>query len=106
MDFKLTMKKTSTQLQILKIARNECHPLLQRNKMKELKTHRKTFEKILEELINLKNNVQELMSEKHESIEHIEEWSGKHEAKVQENDAPIEKLQKRIKELKKGKNKQ
>ena len=73
--------------------------------MKELKTHRKTFEKILEEQINLKNNVQELMSEKHESIEHIEEWSSKHEAKVQENDAPIEKLQKRIKKLKKDKNK-
>ena len=42
------------------------------------------------------------MLKKDESIEHIEEWSRKHE--VQENDAPIEELQNRIKELKKREN--
>ena len=40
------------------------------------------------------------MLKKDESIEHIEEWSSKHEAEVQENDAPVEHLQKGMKELK------
>ena len=42
------------------------------------------------------------MLKKDESIEHIEEWSRKHE--VQENDALIEELQNRIKKLKKREN--
>ena len=42
------------------------------------------------------------MLKKDESIEHIEEWSRKHE--VQENNALIEELQNRIKELKKREN--
>ena len=46
------------------------------------------------------------MLKKDESIEHIEEWSNKHEAVVQENDAPIEELQSRIKELKERENKE
>ena len=37
------------------------------------------------------------MLEKGGSKEHIEEWSSKHEAEVQENDAPINELQKRTK---------
>ena len=46
------------------------------------------------------------MLKKDESIEHIEEWSNKHEAVVQEKDAPIEELQSRIKELKERENKE
>ena len=46
---------------------------------------------------NLKSKVQEFMLEKGGSIEHIEEWSSKHEAEVQENDAAINELQKRTK---------
>ena len=80
MDFEVTMKKTSTKLQMLKLARNECHRFLQRNKTKELEMHLKKFEECLEELSNLKSKVQELMLEKNESIEHIEEWSSKYEA--------------------------
>ena len=44
------------------------------------------------------------MLKKDERIEHIEEWSSKHE--VQENDPLIEELQNRIKELKKEGNKE
>ena len=40
------------------------------------------------------------MIEKDKSIDHIKEWSSKHEVEVQENDAPTEELQNRIKELK------
>ena len=46
------------------------------------------------------------MLKKDESIEHIEEWSSKHEAEVQENDAPVEHLQKGMKELKEIENKE
>ena len=82
---------------MLKIARNECHQLLQQNKMKELETHLKTFEEQFEKLNNLKSKVQELMLEEDEGIDYIEDI-------VQEDDAPIEELQNRIKELKEGKN--
>ena len=78
---------------MLKIARNECHRLLQQNKIKELETHLKLFEERLEKLSNLKSKVQELMLEDDESIERIKEWSSRHEAVVQENFAPIEELQ-------------
>ena len=44
------------------------------------------------------------MLENDESTDNIEEWSSKHESEVQENDGPIEKLQKRTKELKERKN--
>ena len=44
------------------------------------------------------------MLEKNESIEHIEEWSKKHEAEVNENDMPVEDFQNRINELKEGEN--
>ena len=37
-------------------------------------------------------------------VENIEEWSSKHEAEVQENDAPIEEIQNRIKELREREN--
>ena len=50
----------------------------------------------------MKSKIQELMLNKDESIEYIEEWSRKHEA--QENDALIEELQNRIKEGKKREN--
>ena len=49
-DFEVTMKKTSSKLQILKVGRNECHQLLQWNKIKELETHLKVFEERFEEL--------------------------------------------------------
>ena len=60
---------------MLKIARNECHQLLQQNKIKELETHLKTFEEQFEKLNNLKSKVQELMLEEDEGIDYIEEWS-------------------------------
>ena len=63
---------------MLKIARNECHQLLQQNKIKELETHLKTFEEQFEKLNNLKSKVQELMLEEDESIDYIEEWSSRH----------------------------
>ena len=37
------------------------------------------------------------------SIEHTEERSNQHEAEVRENDAPIEELQNKLKELKESK---
>ena len=80
-------------MQILKIARNECHQLLQQNKIKVLEMHPEKFEEDLDELNVLKIKVQGFMSKKDESIEHIEEWSCECKAKVQENDAPIEELQ-------------
>ena len=63
---------------MLKIARNECHQLLQQNKIKELETHLKTFEEQFEKLNNLKSKDQELMLEEDESIDYIEEWSSRH----------------------------
>ena len=63
---------------MLKIARNECHQLLQQNKIKELETHLKTFEEQFEKLNNLKSKVQELMLEEDEGIEYIEEWSSRY----------------------------
>ena len=63
---------------MLKIARNECHQLLQQNKIKELETHLKTFEEQFEKLNNLKSKVQELMLEEDESIDYIEEWSSRY----------------------------
>ena len=46
------------------------------------------------------------MLQKDESKEHVEEWSNKHEAEVQESDTLIEKFQNRIKELKGKENKE
>ena len=66
--------------------------------------HLKTLEERLEELNNLKSKIQELMLEKDETIEHIEEWSSKHEAEVQENVAPKGEPQNRIKELEEREN--
>ena len=63
---------------MLKIARNECHQLLQQNKIKELETHLKTFEEQFEKLNNLKSKVQELMLEEDEGIDYIEEWSSRY----------------------------
>ena len=57
----------------------------------------------MEELNNLKSKDQELMLENDKSTENIEEWSSKHESEVQENDGPLEELQKRTKELKEKK---
>ena len=37
----------------------------------------------------MESKVQELMLEKDECIEHVEEWSSKNEPEVQENDTPI-----------------
>lgn len=85
---------------MLKIARNECHQLLQQNKIKELETHLKTFEQRLENLKNLKNKVQELLFGNDESIEHNGKCSNKYKAEGQENDAPTEELQNRVKKLK------
>ena len=49
----------------------------------------------MEEPNSLESKVQELMLEKDESVEHIEERSSKHEAELQENDTWIEELQNR-----------
>ena len=66
--------------------------------------HPKIFEERLEELNSLKSKVQEHKLKKDESIEHIEEWSSKHAAEVQGNEAPIEELQNRIRRLKEREN--
>ena len=68
------MKETSTKFQMLKIATNECHGLIQLNRIKELVTCLKILEERLEELSNFKSKVQEFMLQKDESIEHIQEW--------------------------------
>ena len=49
----------------------------------------------MEEPNSLESKVQELMLEKDESVEHIEERSSKHEAELQKNDTWIEELQNR-----------
>ena len=59
----------------------------------------------MEELNNFKSKDQELMLENDESTDNIEEWSSKHESEVEENDGPLEELQKRTKELKEKKKK-
>ena len=60
--------------QMLKIAGNKCHRLLQLNRIKELETCLKIIKERLEELGNFKSKVQEFMLQKDESIEHIQEW--------------------------------
>ena len=108
-DFDVTVKKISTKVQMLKIARNECYRLLQGNKIKKLETHLKIFEERLEELKNTKSKVQEFREEKRRMLEKngpIEEWSSKREAEIQENDALIEEHQNRITELKERENKE
>ena len=57
------MKKFSTKLKMLKIARNKCHLFFQQNKIKELEIHHKTYEECLKELNNLKSKVQQIMLE-------------------------------------------
>ena len=54
----------------------------------------KILEERLEELSNFKTKVQEFMSQKDESIEHIQEWQNEHEDEVQEKNKPIEELKK------------
>lgn len=54
-NFEIIMKKTIAKFQMLKIARNECHRLLQRNKIEDLEMHTKIFEERLKELNNLKS---------------------------------------------------
>ena len=100
-DFEITLIKTTTKSQMLKIVRNKYHQLLQKNKINAPETHPKTLEGCMEELNNLKSKVQELKLEKDGSIKHTKEWSHKHRTEVQENDTPIEEL-KTIKELKEG----
>ena len=58
------------------------------------------FEERLEEVHELKGKIQELKLEQEENMEEIEKWTSKHEAEVQEYDAPIEELQNRIMEQK------
>ena len=58
------------------------------------------FEERLEEVHELKGKIQELKLEQEENMEEIEKWTSKHEAEVQEYDAPIEELQNRIMGLK------
>ena len=70
----------------------------------ELEAHYQIFQECLEGLNIFKSKFQELMLEKDEGIKHIEEWSSKLEAEVQEDDAPIEELENRIKELKEREN--
>ena len=89
---------------MLKIARNKCHRLFQQIIIKELETHLKTFKERLEEMNNLKSKVTELMVKRDERIKHIEEWSSKHEAEVEENDVSIQELQTNKKELKEREN--
>ena len=60
-DVEVTMKKSSTKLKMLKIARIECCLLFQRSKIKELEIHLKTYEECLKELNNLKRKVQQLL---------------------------------------------
>ena len=91
-DFEITLIKTTTKLQMLKIVTNKYHRLLQQNKINESETHPKTLEGCMEELNNLKSKVQELVLEKNGSIKHTKEWSHKHQTEVQENDALIEEL--------------
>ena len=54
-NFEIIMKKTIAKFQMLKIARNEWHRLLQRNKIEDLEMHTKIFEERLKELNNLKS---------------------------------------------------
>ena len=89
----ITLKKINTKLQMLQITGNECPQIRQRSKIRELEKHLQMSEERLEE-------VQELKLEQEENMKEIKKWTSKHEAKVQEYDAPIEELQNRIMELK------
>ena len=90
---------------MLKIARNECHQLLQQNKIKELETHLKTFEEQFKKLNNLKSKVQELMLEEDESIDYIEEWSSRHSTRKWCANRRASEQNKRIERRRKWRNK-
>ena len=75
---------------MLLINRNECPRILQQSKIKELEKHLQMFEERLEEVHKLKGKIQELKLEQEENMEEIEKWTSKHDAEIQEYDAPIE----------------
>ena len=47
-DLEITLKKTNTKLQMLRITRNECRRILQRSKIRELEKHLQMLEERLE----------------------------------------------------------
>ena len=53
--FEIIMKKPTAKFQMLKIAWNDCHRLLQRNEIKDLEMHTKIFKERLKELKNVKS---------------------------------------------------
>ena len=98
-DSGITLKKINTKL-LLQITRNECPRILQRSKIRELVKHIQMLVERLEEVLELKGKIQGLKLEQEVNMEEIEKWTSKHEAELQEYDAPIEELQNKIMELK------
>ena len=99
-DSGITLKKINTKLLMLQITRNECPRILQRSKIRELVKHIQMLVERLEEVLELKGKIQGLKLEQEVNMEEIEKWTSKHEAELQEYDAPIEELQNKIMELK------
>ena len=98
-DSGITLKKINTKLLMLQITRNECPRILQRSKIRELVKHIQMLVERLEEVLELKGKIQGLKLEQEVNMEEIEKWTSKHEAELQEYDAPIEELQNKIMEL-------
>ena len=90
------IQKIETKFKLLSLARKETARTLQRNKKKELEKQINVIESRIDEIRDLKAEVQEKKIETGESSEQVEQWSTDIETRLETHDPQIEELQTKL----------
>ena len=89
-------KKLKTKMEMLGLIKNDIPKILHRNKMKELEKTAALIESKLDELEELKRNIQEQMLENEKSGEEVKAWGYEIESKFENFEQVKEELDQAI----------
>ena len=89
-------KKLKTKMEMLGLIKNDIPKILHRNKMKELEKTAALIESKLDELQELKRNIQEQMLENEKSGEEVKAWGYEIESKFENFEQVKEELDQAI----------
>ena len=89
--------KVETKIKTLHIAARENHPIIKRDKEKEIQQHLQLFEKRFEEIHEMEYKVQELMIESNAKEEAIDKWAAELDEKLEKIEQPMADIEEAIK---------
>ena len=92
--------KVETKIKTLHLVARENQRIIKRDKEKEIQQHLELFEKKIEEILEMKYKVQEMIIDRNAKEEAIDKWTAKHDEKLVKKEQPKADIEEAVKNWK------